>query len=382
MGEKKLEFKNGKFKILQVSDPQDMHYVRRSLIKMLNRAYDDLKPDLVVFTGDNVLSNHLLDARFGSGQSGEGWFDTRDRMKKSLKHILQPLEDRGIPFAMHFGNHDDMCCMTKEEIIELYREYSCFVGLCDTYGHGDIGTHNILVHSGDMPKFNIWLFDTSRQNKAEDKCYEGVTEKAVKWYVSTSNALKAQNGGNPLPSLMFQHIPMSEINDCIEECSKNDEGAVKFYDENKYIRLIPEKVNSGKLFEPTPGCKENYGHFDAVKQQGDTLAVIYGHHHMNKFDITHEGVRMIQTPAASFRCYGNSNRGVSLFEIDEANPNEFTYQHYTYYEIVGKTPLNRLSYFIDADELEKPRRAAGAALTFAAAGAVTAAIIKVIRRKY
>lgn len=376
MSNKKLEFKNGKFKILQVSDPQDMHYVRHSMIKMLNKAYDDFKPDLVVFTGDNVLSNHLLDARFGNRQSGEGWFETRKRMKKALKFILKPLEDRGIPFAMHFGNHDDMCCMTKEEIIELYREYSCFVGLCDTYGHGDIGTHNILVYSGDSPKFNIWMVDTSRQNKAEDKGYEGVTEKAVEWYKATSDKL------GRLPSLMFQHIPMSEIDDCVEECSKKDEGAVKLYDENKYIRLKPEKVNSGKLFEPTPGCKENYGQFEAVKSQGDVLAVIYGHHHMNKFDITHEGVRMIQTPAASFRCYGNENRGVSLFEIDEANPTEFTYNHYTYYDIVGKTPLNQLTHFIDADELEKPRRTTGAAIGIATAAAITGLIVKAIRRKY
>lgn len=376
MDERKLSFKNGKFKILQVSDPQDMHYVRHSMIKMLNTAYDKLKPDLVVFTGDNVLSNHLLDARIGNGQSGEGWFETRRRMRKSLEFILKPLEDRGIPFAMHFGNHDDMCCMTKEEIIELYREYSCFVGLCDTYGNGDIGTHNVLIYSGDTPVFNIWMMDTSRLCKAEDKFHEGVSEKAVEWYKSTSDKL------GRLPSLMFQHIPMSEIDDCVEECSATDDGAIRCYEENKYIRLKPEKINSGKLFEPTPGCKENYGQFEAVKNQGDVLAVIYGHHHMNKFDITHEGVRMIQTPAASFRCYGNSNRGVSLFEINETNTNEFTYQHYTYYDIVGKTLINQLTYFVDADELEKPRRAVGTALGIATAATISGLIIKAIRRKY
>lgn len=382
MSEKKLEFKNGKFKILQVSDPQDMHYVRHSMIKMLNKAYDDLKPDLVVFTGDNVLSNHLLDARFGNRKSGEGWFETRKRMKKALEFILKPLEERGIPFAMHFGNHDDMCCMTKQEIIELYREYSCFVGLCDTYGEGDVGTYNMPIYSGDKPNFNIWMFDTAWHDKAQDKCCTGVKAKAVEWYINKSNKLKEQNGGQPLPSLMFQHISMPEIADCIEECNAKDDGAVKHYKDKKYIRLKSDKVNSGRLWEPTPGYEENNGQFDAVKAQGDVLAVIYGHHHMNKFDIEHEGVRMIQTPAASFRCYGNENRGVSLFEIDEANPNEFTYQHYTYYDIVGKTPVNQLSYFIDADDLEKPRRATGTALGIAAIAAVTVIIVKAIRRKY
>lgn len=375
-----LEFKNGKFKIMQVSDPQDMHYPRRSMLKMLDKAYDTLKPDLVVFTGDNVLSNHLLDARFGNKKVAEGYEATKKRMKESLRIILEPLEKRGIPFAMIFGNHDDMCCMTKEEIIDLYREYSCFVGLTDTYGFGDIGTHNVLINSDGSPVFNLWMMDTSRVDKELDKGFEGVTADAVEWYVNKSNELKEKNGGNPMPSLMFQHIPMSEIDDCVEECDPDAEGAIRMYDEDKYIRLKPEKINSGRLYEPTPGCKENYGQFDAVKQQGDVLAVVYGHHHMNMFDITHEGVRMIQTPAASFRCYGNSLRGVRMFELDEKNPDTFSTTHYTYFDLMGKTPASMASYFIDADDLEKPRRAAiGAAAALAAVG-TTVLIIKKLRK--
>ena len=54
-----LKFKNGKFTIIQVSDPQDLQYVRKTMMKMLNEAYDRVKPDLIVFTGDNVLGNHF-----------------------------------------------------------------------------------------------------------------------------------------------------------------------------------------------------------------------------------------------------------------------------------------------------------------------------------
>lgn len=367
-----LEFKNGKFKIMQVSDPQDMHYPRRSMLKMLDKAYDELKPDLVVFTGDNVLSNHLLDARFGNKLVAEGYEATKVRMKKSLEIILAPLEKRGIPFAMIFGNHDDMCCMTKEEIIDLYREYSCFVGLVDTYGNGDVGTHNILIYSGDKPKFNLWMMDTSRQDKERGEGRECVSADAVEWYVKTSNELKEANGGEPVYSLMFQHIPVSEIDECIEPCNKTDYGAVKNYDTDTYVRLKYEKVNSGRLYEPTPGCEENYGQFEAVKQQGDVLSLVYGHHHMNMFDITHEGVRMIQTPAASFRCYGNSLRGVRMFELDESAPDTFETKHFTYFDLLGKTPLSMLTYFIDADDLEKPRRATLAAL---GAGAVAGAAV-------
>ena len=89
---------------------------------------------------------------------------------------------------------------------------------------------------------------------------------------------------------------------------------------------------------------------------------------------------MIQTPAASFRCYGNSLRGVRVFDIDEKNPDTFTTEHYTYFDLMGKTPTSMLTYFIDADDLEKPRRAAiGAAASVAAVG-VTAFVIKKLKK--
>ena len=53
--------KDGTFKILQVSDPQDLVHPRKAMLQMLNAAYDKLRPDLVLFTGDNILGNHLLD---------------------------------------------------------------------------------------------------------------------------------------------------------------------------------------------------------------------------------------------------------------------------------------------------------------------------------
>ena len=62
----KIKFKNSKIRIMQVSDPQDLQFVRPTMIRMLNRAYDTLKPDLIVLTGDNILGNHLCDARIGS----------------------------------------------------------------------------------------------------------------------------------------------------------------------------------------------------------------------------------------------------------------------------------------------------------------------------
>ena len=89
---------------------------------------------------------------------------------------------------------------------------------------------------------------------------------------------------------------------------------------------------------------------------------------------------MIQTPAASFRCYGNSLRGVRVFELDEKNTDTFSTTHYTYFDLMGKISETMASYFIDADDLEKPRRAAiGAAAAVAAVGATALIIKKLIK---
>ena len=53
---------DGKFTIMQISDAQDLPLVRKSLVRMINRACDVLHPDLVLFTGDNILGNHINDA--------------------------------------------------------------------------------------------------------------------------------------------------------------------------------------------------------------------------------------------------------------------------------------------------------------------------------
>ncbi len=157
----KLKFhSDGKFRILQVSDAQDMQYVRRAMPYMLSRAYELLRPDLIVFTGDNILGNHLCDRRFGSGKKKLSKEREFTNMKKALAYILNEPQRRGIPFAMIFGNHDDMNRFSKEEQLEIYRSYGCF---CESVGN-PVGNGEIPIYdaSGAKRKFTLWFFDSAR----------------------------------------------------------------------------------------------------------------------------------------------------------------------------------------------------------------------------
>ena len=76
------------------------------MMKMLDKAYDMVKPDLIVFTGDNVLGNHFRDARTLTPlfvKTKEAEFKA---MEIAIEKLLRPVEDRKIPFSMIYGNHD------------------------------------------------------------------------------------------------------------------------------------------------------------------------------------------------------------------------------------------------------------------------------------
>ena len=235
--------KNGKFVIMQVADPQDLHFVRHTMVKMLNNAYDSVKPDLVVFAGDNILGNHLKDARFGSRVVVHTKEKEYDRMKTAIGHICKPLEERKIPFTMIYGNHDDVNRMTKEEQADIYRSYSMCTGLDNPDKTVDVDTCNLPIYSSDGEKklFNLWMIDCAGENKETKRCYEAVLPETIEWYKKTSAALREENGGEPLPSLMFQHIPMPESERLLMDCDKDDFGAVPYYEEGKIITAYPVK---------------------------------------------------------------------------------------------------------------------------------------------
>lgn len=377
-----LKFNSGKFTVLQVSDPQDLQFVRKTMVKMLDAAYDRVNPDLVVFTGDNILGNHLRDARFGSRKvilSPDGEYEA---MKTAIHHIAEPVDRRGIPFTMIYGNHDDMNFISKEKQAEIWRGYDSFVGLDDSGDSGDVATFNLPIMSSDGKKtaFNLWFIDSARLDKAEEKCHTGVKKQAVEWYINKSNRLKEQNGGKPVPSVLFQHIPFSEMTRLNSPCKKDDYGALPLFkkgEPEKYIRLDPA-VADGFLGEPIDGCEENNGEFDAIKKQGDVAAAVFGHDHRNNFIAELDGIRIFQSSAASFRCYGNSFRGVRVIEINENEPESVKTYFLTYSELCGNGPMSRLRYIWDADGEGKKK---AALIAFVSAVAITSATAAAIGRK-
>ncbi|MBQ7596777.1 MAG: hypothetical protein IJU45_08955, partial [Clostridia bacterium] len=221
---------------------------------------------------------------------------------------------------------------------------------CDTY--------NVPIYDskGEKIIYNLYLIDSAGQGKKTGDEYSGVKKETIDWYVKTSNELRENNGGEPVPSLMFQHIPVVETTELFTDCGADDPLAVRVNGEDgRFAKLDTEKA-SGFAFEYPCTCDFNDGELEALRKQGDVCALVFGHDHMNSFTAELDGVNIIQTQGASFRCFGNPiSRGVRVFEIDEANTSQFTTRTIGYFDLFGKGFWSVMRYIMCADEKEKTR---------------------------
>lgn len=303
-----LQFnKDGRFTILNLSDIQDfypMYSITRQLIKALLK---EVKPDLVVLTGDNV-----------AGYSAQ----TKALAKAEIKEIMDIFEKANCKVAIVFGNHDDdRTTATKEFEMDVYESYSCFAG-CAGEELSGCGTYNIplLSSDGSHYAFNLWFTDSGTYNDENDLGGYGCPHKdQIDWYISKSNSLKAQNGGKAVPSINFQHIVVPEIYDALKIVEPGTAGALER--DGKYYAL-PDGAKGVMHEMPSPPNYTN-GQFDAFVKQGDVLATVCGHDHVNTYEVMHKGINIINTPGVGFCSYDDETVGARVFVLDENAPENY-----------------------------------------------------------
>lgn len=302
-----LKFKeDGTFRIMQFTDTQDGPALKSATAMFLRDSIETYKPDLIVLTGDNI--------------SG-GSCTTVTLAEAAIARFMTIFEDYGAPVAAVFGNHDSECLANREMQMEMYEKYDCFIG-CAGEDLTGCGTYNLPILSSDGSKvaYNIWMFDSLTYNEESDATIPGtfptypendlggyacVHKDQIDWYVKTSNELKAENGGEPVPSLLFQHIVVPEIFDALD---KNEAGEW----------ILPEGAEGVMNETPCPPQYSN-GQFDAALAQGDVKAMFFGHDHKNTYKVNHKGIDLVNTPGSGFGSYGDENRGVRIIDLDESD---------------------------------------------------------------
>lgn len=303
--DKKIKFNSdGKLKIMHITDTHLEH--DNSLapsIWLIEKACDEEQPDIVMITGDNVVN-----------------CENAEDTKKLINALMNVFEARSIPVAVTFGNHDsEEGAMSREELMAYYNTFSCSVSVDDGEALSGCGTYNIPVLSsdGEKVKFNLWIFDSGEYD--EKHRYSCVKADQIEWYKETSDKLTAENNGEKVNSLVFQHIIVGEIYDVLKKTASWKPFAFKhLYNKGEYYMFDPKNVNYGTIKEyPCPGYY-NYGQFDAMVEKGDVLGIFTGHDHTNAFAVKHKGIDIVNSLSTRYKgsCY-STQYGYRIIEIDE-----------------------------------------------------------------
>ena len=332
-----LHFSDGRFKIMQVADIQELARVNPDSVKLVKLALEREKPDLAVFTGDQVYGLH---PSFRLG-------DTRRKIAATLKAILTPFEEAGVPFAVTFGNHDDQCGIPNAEQAEIYAESPLYVG-GDYRAAEDRGTYRVPLYGGNGHAFDVYLIDSNGQESATG-AYLPVKEEQLEWF-KAERAKTAAEDGKSVPALVFQHIPVPEYYDVLKRVPRGTKGAIEAFraHKNEFYTLPDEIAAQGGFLGESPAVPDvNSGEFDVLKADGSVLGLLVGHDHINSFVAEKDGVKLIYTQGCGFHVYGpKRQRGVRIVTLDESDLSRFDTCTVTFDELTDDRVSEPLNEFV------------------------------------
>lgn len=261
---KDLHFKKGEFKILQFTDthidyengPND------PVFDLVREMVVSEHPDLVMFTGDIIVKKDP--------------FPVYQRFEELFASLQ-------VKWAVVLGNHDEEYGSTRSEIVAMLKKMPhCMTSMKS----GIKGASNFtlpLLGDDNRVKAVLYGLDSNSSSAIPDRAggYDWFGFDQIAWYQKTSAAYKAANGGKPVPSLAFFHIPFTEYNDA--------------WDANPETRVgvKNERVSCPDI---------NTGMFAAMVECNDIMGTFVGHDHVNDYiGVTHN------IALAFGRCSGGEN---------------------------------------------------------------------------
>ena len=301
---------DGTFRVLMMSDLQESaHYDPRSL-RSVEALLEKGDPDLVILGGDNCFGPEIA---------------SEDDLIRFLDIFTAPMEQRGIPWAHVFGNHDHDVPIPADRHQALYERYPMCIS---SHVDGIHGMTNFLLpirnRQGEIA-LAVWGLDTNHHVSELNGLVKGgnmhdaaglpnqpvgygvwgnLYFDQLMWYYNTSLALE-QEAGRKVPGLLCMHIAPYEYRTAMA---------------NPTVC-----VREGSYEEPLGSTPFNSGLFSLLLQRGDVKAICCGHTHRNDFDAEYCGIRLLWDACVGYRCYGvDERRGGRLFIYREDQPETVT----------------------------------------------------------
>ena len=314
-----LTFHDGKFKLMQLTDIQDKADVDPETLRLIAAALDREKPDLAVLTGDQI-------------QGFARAMKTEEQVRKTIRQICAPFEERGVPFTLAFGNHDIQGVPAQQQLAWYMESPLCVAS--DTPGLSSHGNHNLVIEDENgKPALNLYVLN-SHGNAGLG--YQPLDPDQIAWYRDTREALREQTG-DYVPSLLFQHIPVEAIYRLLTAHARWKKGAIRGFSgfKDKYYTLDGSRVRpGGRHLEPPCVPVSDAGLFDAARERGEMLGMFFGHDHKNSFAGPVDGIELGYCPGCGFAAYGDGvRRGVRVFEFGLAGIRDYRTRVLTYGEL-------------------------------------------------
>ena len=273
-----LRFKKGLFKIVQITD---LHYklgVKASEqgLACVREMVETEKPDLVVVTGDIIYSAPA---------------------DSTLSVVLKTFAQLGVPFCMTFGNHDyDF----KTPAVALYNQMqktpNCVMPVLQ--GKNTDYSLSILSSNGKRTAAVLYCIDTHNKPAIGGiGGYQWISHNQITWYRQRSMVYKQKNGGRPVPSLAFLHIPLPEFN---------------YATDNTQCPMYGSRLE--KAYSPSI----NSGMFASIKEMGDIMGVFCGHDHDNDYAVSYFNVLLAHGRFSGGNTeYNHLKRGARVIVLKE-----------------------------------------------------------------
>lgn len=295
-----LRFKKGLFKIVQITD---LHYklgVKASEqgLACVREIVQTEKPDLVVVTGDIIYSAPA---------------------DSTLSVVLKTFAQLGVPFCMTFGNHDyDF----KTPAVALYNQMQKTPNCVMPVLQGKNTDYSLPILSSNGKRTAAVLYCIDTHNKPAIGGiggYQWISHNQITWYRQRSMVYKQKNGGRPVPSLAFLHIPLPEFN---------------YATDNTQCPMYGSRLE--KAYSPSI----NSGMFASIKEMGDIMGVFCGHDHDNDYAVSYFNVLLAHGRFSGGNTeYNHLTRGARVIVLKEGK-REFD----TWIREVGGNVLYRTTY--------------------------------------
>lgn len=291
---------DGSFRILQLSDIQESLSPDPRTLPALCKLLDTVQPDLVMLGGDNCDGHQLANG---------------EELRKYLNIFASAMDDRCIPWAHVFGNHDHDLPMDDIEQTRLYEEHPyCISSHTENIGGVTNFMLPVLASHSDAVAYAVWGLDSG--NLINDthlpeldamidyphlpvnaSLWDIVRFDQLMWYWNTSTSLEQTQGGK-VPGILFMHISPWEFQLAVDNAAQT--GAVGAMGERMGLGII------------------NSGVFAAVLQRGDIRNIACGHSHEDDFTANICGIDISLDACAGYSPYGfDELRGGRLFIIPE-----------------------------------------------------------------